>query len=271
MENFNIKRFGQVFCRLLLVRKKTYFNLFLTAVLFFALAVIASFHPFHWDKLSVEEMTVSLIGSSSFCYGAIVIVAMLCGSAIISDLRNKQDKISELTLPASNLEKFVARCIGATFVVMLIVAAAFVVGDLLQQGVNMLIHKGSHASMLMLLFKNMDQAIQRFNEADNALPLQLLGFITANSIFVVGGMFFRKVAWLKTGLTFIAITFTLMGIFVGFCYLVYTYTDYVVVVPNEFPQWAQALFYVAITASCYYFAYRIYCRLQAINNKWINI
>lgn len=94
---------------------------------------------------------------------------MLCGSAIISDLRNKQDKISELTLPASNLEKFVARCIGATFVVMLIVAAAFVVGDLLQQGVNMLIHKGSHASMLMLLFKKMDQAIQGFNEADNAL------------------------------------------------------------------------------------------------------
>lgn len=54
MENFNIKRFGQVFCRLLLVRKKTYFNLFLTAVLFFALAVIASFHPFYWDKLSAR-------------------------------------------------------------------------------------------------------------------------------------------------------------------------------------------------------------------------
>ena len=65
--------------------------------------------------------------------GMIVIVfstfLTIGGYLIISDLNNKNSLIGELTLPASALEKFVARLLFVTIGVMLSLAVSFLVAQ----------------------------------------------------------------------------------------------------------------------------------------------
>ena len=99
-----------------------------------------------------------------------------------------------------------------------------------------------------------------------------LMLIGGNAFYLLGGMLFRKTAWLKTTLAIIILSIVFFSMFVGYAYVVYAYTSYVVYTP----EWMQsawfniALIMVQICA-CYYFAYRIYCKLQAINTRWLNI
>ena len=60
----------------------------------------------------------------------------------------------------------------------------------------------------------------------------LLTLISGNAFYLLGGMLFRKTAWLKTTLAVIVISIALFSMFVGYAYVVYGYTNYVVYMPE---------------------------------------
>lgn len=271
MEKFNINRFGQVFMRLLMVRKKTYTTFFLTTTILFTLATVLSCNPFRLESFTAGEMSSMLVSGTAFCIGLMIAVQGICASFIVSDLKTKQDKIQELMLPATNLEKFVARLLGSTLFVLLIMFIAFALSDVLQQLLNMLIHKGSRASMLVSLFSDLDMFSNLPQDAKSAVWVYLLGAVSSFSVFALGGMLFRKVAWLKTSIAVFLIIVIGLSLFVGFAYVVYTQTPYVVALPRHWPFWANVLGSLAVSVPCLWLSYRLYCRLQAVNNRWINI
>ena len=111
MENFNIQRFGNVCSRLVMIRKKEYFKMFLGLMLAFTLCCVLACNPFHLEALSDEDCKLAFLKISGFIGVFSVIYVVLSGAIIISDLKTKQQRIDELALPATNLEKFVARVI----------------------------------------------------------------------------------------------------------------------------------------------------------------
>lgn len=278
MENFNIQRFGNVCSRLVMIRKQEYFRMFLGLMLVFTFFSVLACNPFKLEALSDETYKLAFLKISGFIGVISAIYVVLSGAMIISDLKTKQQRIDELALPATNLEKFVARAIGSTLLAVVIFLVAFFVADLLQMLINMLLHKGTFASITVAV----KDTIMKLEELDTldvkkersmlvSISMVMMLFAT-NAYYILGGMLFRKSAWLKASLAFVLLTIIVFSLFVGYAYLVYKYTDYVVYIPG----WLNndlglVIFNTIQIVVCYYFAYRIYCKLQAINTRWLNI
>lgn len=278
MENFNIQRFGNVCSRLVMIRKQEYFRMFLGLMLVFTFFSVLACNPFKLEALSDEDYKLAFLKISGFIGVISAIYVVLSGAMIISDLKTKQQRIDELALPATNLEKFVARAIGSTLLAVIILVVAFFVADLLQMLINMLLHKGMFASTTVMI----KDAITKIRILDikpsaeetfmSVSMSNILSFLAPNACYILGGMLFRKTAWLKTSLALIIPGVIISNLFVGYGYLVYKYTDYVVYIPEWIQsKWFSTTLSIVQIVVCYYFAYRIYCRLQAINTRWLNI
>lgn len=278
MENFNIQRFGNVCSRLVMIRKQEYFRMFLGLMLAFTFFSVMICNPLKLEALSDEDYKLAFLKISGLIGIISSIYVVLSGAMIISDLKTKQQRIDELALPATNLEKFVARAIGSTLLAVVILVVAFFVADLLQMLINMLLHKGTFASITVAvkdtIMKTRDFDITPYIE-DSGMSISMavtLSILTPNAFYILGGMLFRKTAWLKTSLALVLLAIIVFSLFVGYAYLVYKYTDYVVYIPEWVSNsWFSVTFNIVQIVVCYYLAYRIYCRLQAINTRWLNI
>ena len=278
METFNIQRFGNVCTRLVMLRKKEYFNIFLAITLFVALMCIFACNPFSGEAKETLEYAYSFFQVVGSIYVFAVVLIIVNGANIIRDLKTKQQRIDELVLPATNLEKFTARVLASTVLVLILAAAGIVAGDILQMLINMLLHKGTFGSISLYATKQMYSMMETNilaieNVAHKPIRFMfVLTLISSNAFYLLGGMLFRKTAWLKTTLAVIVISIALFSMFVGYAYVVYGYTNYVVYIPEWMQDsWFNITLLIVQTCACYYFAYRIYCRLQAINTRWLNI
>ena len=278
METFNIQRFANVCTRLVMLRKREYFNIFLAITLFVALSCIFACNPFSGEAKETLEYAYSFFQVVGSIYVFAVVLIIVNGANIIRDLKTKQQRIDELVLPATNLEKFTARVLASTVLVLILAAAGIVAGDILQMLINMLLHKGTFGSISLYATKQMYSMMEtNILAIENVLhkPIRfmfLLTLISGNAFYLLGGMLFRKTAWLKTTLAVIVISIALFSMFVGYAYVVYGYTNYVVYMPEWMQEsWFNITLLIVQTCACYYFAYRIYCRLQAINTRWLNI
>ncbi|WP_277240909.1 hypothetical protein [Prevotella pallens] len=278
METFNIQRFGNVCTRLVMLRKREYFNIFLAITLFVALSCIFACNPFSGEAKETLEYAYSFFQVVGSIYVFAVVLIIVNGANIIRDLKTKQQRIDELVLPATNLEKFTARVLASTVLVLILAAAGIVAGDILQMLINMLLHKGTFGSISLYATKQMYSMMETNilaieNVAHKPIRFMfVLTLISSNAFYLLGGMLFRKTAWLKTTLAVIVISIALFSMFVGYAYVVYGYTNYVVYIPEWMQDsWFNITLLIVQTCACYYFAYRIYCRLQAINTRWLNI
>ncbi|MBF1495027.1 hypothetical protein [Prevotella pallens] len=278
METFNIQRFGNVCTRLVMLRKREYFNIFLAITLFVALSCIFACNPFSGEAKETLEYAYSFFQVVGSIYVFAVVLIIVNGANIIRDLKTKQQRIDELVLPATNLEKFTARVLASTVLVLILAAAGIVAGDILQMLINMLLHKGTFGSISLYATKQMYSMMETNilaieNVAHKPIRFMfVLTLISSNAFYLLGGMLFRKTAWLKTTLAVIVISIALFSMFVGYAYVVYGYTNYVVYMPEWMQDsWFNITLLIVQTCACYYFAYRIYCRLQAINTRWLNI
>ena len=278
METFNIQRFGNVCTRLVMLRKREYFNIFLAVVLFVGLFCVFTCNPFSGDAIEPLQYKYLFLQLGITIYSFSLILIIVNGANIIRDLKTKQQRIDELVLPATNLEKFTARVLASTVLILIIIVAGIMVADVLQMLINMLLHKGTFASFCLSSFNVAFTELQTSILAiENVLhkPIRfmfLLTLISSNAFYLLGGMLFRKTAWLKTTLAVIILSIALFSMFVGYAYVVYGYTNYVVYIPEWMQDsWFNITLLIVQTCACYYFAYRIYCRLQAINTRWLNI
>lgn len=267
MNTFDLQRFGKVFMRLLQLRRGILvkWGLTIAAIIFLIAALTSNF------ELSPEtygaQHTVSIMGAIGMATFLLGFGSSVAGTFVISDLEDKQDRMFELMLPATNLEKFLARVIFTLVILPLFLLAGVILADLAQQLFSMILHHGARASIIGEFWNNI---INNF-EAKQYFALMLL-YINTNAVAVLGGVFFRKTAWLKTGLTLfiLAMLMGILGTLFGF--LLALNPDYEVYIP----EWMQNVFVgdsilIIISGCLYWLAYRIFTRLQVISNRFINI
>lgn len=267
MEQLNIHRFGKVISRLFIINHKTLFKIFLGYAILFLLYSLISMGIFSWEELpdlSIVErlMTVLTIVGPSFAIGS-----YFFSCAIISDLEGKQKRINEMMLPATNLEKYLARLVYVIIGFPLLVLAALVAADVLQQLVSLIIPHGGRASLCSIAIGFLNPS----NFDPESLFIMITGYLFVNSYCVLSGMLFGKNAWIKGGLMGMSLLFLLSGIMLG---LAYIFTDHFYIhaenVGWEYSDTVGNIIAWVLTLLMYALAYRVYMRLQVINNRWIN-
>ena len=261
MAQFDLDRFGNVMSRLLVIRQRNIsviFNTFLIIFLAFAMFVIPMFSGKTIDDIGYRQLVIDIVGPlRSFS----PFVFFVLGTFFIQDLEGHQQRINELMLPATNLEKFVARVLLVAVIYPLTICAAFIVADGLQLLISMLIAPEESFSMVVAYFDSNSSI------GDSLLWDKVLSTLMSYSIAIFGGLLFRKLAWLKS----IVIYFVVIILsFIGFFYLkifLYESTDYeVVFIENPYA----SLISIGVSLLMFWSSYKIFTHLQVINNRWRN-
>lgn len=275
MNNFNIQRFGKVFSRLMMINKREYIKGFLGFTLIFAAIFVLSCNPFRGEALTAAEYVDRLAGASTVYAIILGFIFVISGSLVINDLKNKQLKIGEFMLPATNLEKFVARLLSATVLTMFLALLAFFAGDLLQMVFNMLLHKGTYASvtgMAVDVIKEFKEVVLANEELYTSTIVFGAVMINTLGLYILGGMLFRKMAGLWTSVALVILSNIFGALFFGFAYVLDRYTDYVVVIEDSTYMKCLTWGFIAVTTiGSVYLAYRIFCKMQAVNTRWLNV
>lgn len=261
-----LKRIQQVLTWNIIGYKRDLINQTLTlAALSFLFAFFHSFGGYaegiaDWEGIK-ESAVINVI--------MIAILFILNASNILFTTRTRNEFVNFMMLPATHAEKFCSNFIFQTVIRFVCMIASIMLADVVQAIISLIITHDAYSLTLAtanVLYENMT-GLQN-----------IAGALSLHSIFILGGCFFRKRQTLFTLLAWIGIPL-LIAIVVGFMgYGVVSLADelnYSITV-EIIPEWekyadiAVTVINVAWATLCYWLSYRIFRRLQYINNRFFN-
>lgn len=280
MKEFSFKRMGAVIKWSLTSEKRNHIRFFIAMFVAFMLVFAAATKLFmgYSDVFGDTGYYIAAVCSSGIAGFAFY----FCASRAFGAFKTKQTRTQFLMLPASNNEKFWARIVVALIRGIGLSVLALVAADLVQYALTALLsgHSVSVVRMLyniatfnfdaMPLLVDVEVEIQKYHVITSVLQ-SMMYF----SIFLFGGVFFRRHPFLQTtGFYFlflivftIVITSIAMANPEGFLSFI---VDSESGLSSKFT-WVTISVYLIVTVLALYFSHRIFSRMQVINDKWLNL
>ena len=275
MKNFDINRFGSVLkWNALMTKKEILTN---TASMTFAFVVLAVVQVMSSRNKSDMVVADNFNSFTSFALFVFLIICSIGGCWIFNNMKTKEQRITFKMLPATDLEKFVARALYATIVWWLMAFVAFCLADLFRMLVSLIAGVSITGSAVPLFFSmisaNTDVNINSLNSGDVAFAAAIYTMANAwafwaHSLYILGGTLFRRRQFVLTTLahSIIGLVFTPMLIhFVDSSDSLALRDSLVAIV------WTAAAVFAVWGLLDWWLSYRIFRRMQVINNKWLNI
>lgn len=275
MKNFDMNRFGRTLrWSALMTRKEALTNLASMTFAFAVLAVVQVMSSRNVPDIVVEN---NLHNFTSFALFVFLIICSIGGCWIFSNMKTKEQRITFKMLPATDLEKFVVRALYATVVWWLMAFVAFCLADLFRMLVSLIAGVSITGSavplFLSMIFANTNVSINSLNTNDVAFATAIFVMAHAwafwvHSLYILGGTLFRRRQFVLTTLahSIIGLVFTPMLIhFVDSSDSLALRDSLVAIV------WTAAAVFAVWGLLDWWLSYRIFRRMQVINNKWLNI
>ncbi len=268
MENFNIKRFGYTLRWLFSENRSR--MLAWTAGLSMGIFVLQSL--ILWTttakvsglELSSEIVTPICMPITKFC----ALVAMfLVSSQIFSTLKTKQKRIAYLTLPATNVERYLAALVMTMVVWMVCILLAVVLADVMRMVFFGIMGKGWVGALGEFFFSNNHHLEGRSLFVEKAFGFS--AWLWTCSFYVLGAAWFRKREFLFTSLIQIVLGTAVVWLLVRFG------SDFInpeLVKTNENVYTYSAIFgFLALSVLHFWGSYQLFKRFQIITSKWTNL
>lgn len=275
MTNFDMHRFGRTFVwNLRMTRKEMLTN---AAAMTFAFLVPFIIHILSSIKTPAAHIPGSLEAATQVNILIYSIFIVVGGGFIFKNMKTKEQRITFKMLPATDLEKYVVRVLYVTVMWWILGIAAFVLADLLQMFVSLLAGIGYAGSasprFFSVLFGSEDINITITGSGGDSF---YAAFVTAlrawsfwaYSLYILGGALFRRRQIVLTTLAHFIIGMALTPVFISFVYK--TDGESARLAPTGLA-WAAAVVFAAVALLNWWLSYRIFRRMQVINNKWLNI
>lgn len=275
MKNFDMNRFGRTLkWSALMTKKEALTNLASMTFAFAVLAVVQVMSSRNVPDIVAEHNFQSF---TSFALFVFLIICSIGGCWIFSNMKTKEQRITFKMLPATDLEKFVVRALYATVVWWLMAFVAFCLADLFRMLVSLVAGVSIKGSAVPLFFSmisaNTDVNINSLNSGDVAFAAAIYTMANAwafwaHSLYILGGTLFRRRQFVLTTLahSIIGLVFTPMLIhFVDSSDSLALRDSLVAIV------WTAAAVFAVWGLLDWWLSYRIFRRMQVINNKWLNI
>lgn len=274
MSNFDIKRFVKV--------AQWTWRMNFKGVLSFAAGLsIGYLGPYiGWIYPYLKGMPADgegrLVNSISMCTVIYLIVVIISGTWIFANMQTKAQRTTVKLLPATDLEKFLVNFLAVTLGAAVMAIVAFCIADILRiltclvVGVDYVTF--SLPYFLQMVFTNAD-ITGNLTSAGSTYPTAVNFVATgwcfwAQSLYILGGTALRRYQFAITS-TVHAALFIAMTVVVA-----YGNGNVEATVMDEglaptFYTIGAVLFGIAVLN--WWFSYRIFKRMQVINNKWINL
>lgn len=200
-------------------------------------------------------------------------------SFIFNNMQTKQQRIAYLMMPATNLEKFLARYLHVSIGYMVCVAVALVFADLMQFIFTKIMLDGVGGSVIAKMYDDIftseDPSTFRFGDMRvfgcYVYAMVITIFVATNAFCTFCGTIYRRQAWLFTFCTAFVLWFLLIFINTN----VYDFATLIFGNINEDNWkvyfWIILILMWVVNVALYWGSYKIFSRMQVINNKWLNI
>ena len=223
---------------------------------------------------------------SNLAWTVYLFTIFLGASFVFKNVATKQQRIAFFSLPASNLEKFLVRLFHVMIGYPLCFLVALAFADIMQLFLSFILLKGPDYSVVVKsvtalftpIYKDLNGEIIKgcllfpngFTLVGIMESLSYLTFFAFNYAFwIFCGTLFRRNAWLLTLASQVVIGFVVIMIIRVFPF------PSVGNLPNESSALALAYLCIAIAwvviALMYWGSYRLFSRMQVVNNKWLNV
>lgn len=288
MKNFNIKRFGQVMRWDFNANCHSYIRITLTLTIILAFIYVINLLSLRsllksdvFDAADYDVIYASNLTGTTFLIAYFFII-VFCAN-IFSKCRSKQQRIGLFMLPASNLEKYLTRLLSTTLSNLLVFVVAFLAADLIQYLASFAITPGFHAFLTGNMLENVSEMLSTRSlipTAEGTVTIYigamfLTGLLLIHSTFILGGTFFRRNAPFYTICAHAAIFFAIVTLTASYLASMDDLSHVLDSLPTQMAFnaviFGVSTVQVAVAALCYWLSYRIFCRMQVINNKWINL
>lgn len=231
-----------------------------------------------------KKSTVMIL--SNFAWTVYLFTIFLGASFVFKNVATKQQRIAFFSLPASNLEKFLVRLFHVMIGYPLCFLVALAFADIMQLFLSFILLKGPDYSVVVKsvtalftpFYKDINGEIIKgwllfpngFTLVGIMESLSYLTFFAFNYAFwIFCGTLFRRNAWLLTLASQVVIGFVVIMII-----RVLSFPS-IGNLLNESSALALAYLFIAIAwvviALMYWGSYRLFSRMQVINNKWLNV
>ena len=281
MSTFNITRFGQALkCQYMNSRKDwmLVFGIYFIALSFLNILFVRSssfdggdYHDVvakHGVAYMEDAYPILIKGIAVFDVIFFGIGMMFCASFLFYHLKKKPWCSAYLMWPASNLEKYLVSLVLNVVMAALGTIICVIIADALRVLVDAL----SGRIVVWAIPMIFDLKTFNLNPLIACGPF-LSEILLIHAAYILGGTLFRKQQFVLT---------TIAIVIIGYI-MVFTWHSPVIDNANLFDldekgkSVPNAWFYVVsiggylLTALCYWLSYKIFCRMQVINNKWLNV
>ena len=223
---------------------------------------------------------------SNLAWTVYLFAIFLGASFVFKNVATKQQRIAFFSLPASNLEKFLVRLFHVMIGYPLCFLVALAFADIMQLFLSFILLKGPDYSVVVKsvtalftpIYSDLNGEIIKgcllfpngFTLVGIMESLSYLTFFAFNYAFwIFCGTLFRRNAWLLTLASQVVIGFVVIMIIRVFPFPSIGNSL------NESSALALAYLCIAIAwvviALMYWGSYRLFSRMQVINNKWLNV
>lgn len=273
-QNFDFRHFMQVLRWNIFTTKKTLIQT--TLCLTFLLAFIVTMTNFSMRDNFIPADSVA-ISSLPTVYITIFVFYYIMGTQLFSNIRTKAEREQYFMLPASNLEKYLARLLMAVVGTFAIIIASIFMADILQFIASFLIIRGAHFSITyeygqatchFLSSFLASASLKGFTEAIPFLCLLIMSLLSSYAFCIFCGTLFRKHATLMTIATHMTLSMGI-GFLIGPAIELF---DFSFDASDEVEiAYACSFVLLLLTIGFYYGSYKIFTHMQVISNKWLNI
>ena len=283
MNTFNFNRFSQALKCQFLVERKTWIRLFgiFTFVMFMANLFFTRLQTDYRNFVENHPTEIESYYNShveqTVAFGVFFIcVAMLFGiSSMFSKMKDTRKRSAYLLWPVSNLEKYVVSFLLYFVLMAVLTVGAYMLADALRVFVDWLTGR--------VVIWGIPKLLEPFTSPDGPFSHWQFAwmFFTwvfyAHSFYTLGGTLFRRQQFLFTTGTAVAIIILLVTI-------LNQINPHIEFISGNWDEKTQTythifhpFFYILHSTMCalmvfhYWASYKLFTRMQVINNKWLNV
>ena len=288
MSTFNYNRFSQALKCQFMVSRKIWIRLFgiFTLVMFMAnlffTRVQGTSYDYMLENLSMEDLfgTYNQHVEQSVAFGIFFFcIAMLFGAAgMFSQMKDTRKRSAYLLWPVSNLEKYIVSFLHSFVLMAILTVGAYLLADTLRVFIDWVTGR--------VVIWGIPKLSDPFTAPDGPFEHWQFGWMLfvwvfyIHSLYVLGGTLFRRQQFLFTSAT-IAVVVILLTIVlnqidwnsVDIKFVTGTWDEKT----STYNQIFHPFFYIINTVVTllipihYWISYKLFTRMQVINNKWLNV
>lgn len=273
MDNFDIKRFARTVRWMYRINVKNVLSFAAGLSFGYLFTFIGWLWPLLKSGNAAQEAAVrytSSLGTCSFIY---VLVIVFSGIWIFSDMNIKGKCITLKMLPATDFEKFLARFFAMTFGTAVAGFVAFCIADVLRIAFCLAVGIDYVGFGLAEFITNIANAgnLVTWESGNSSFLTTFVGVqlcVWAHSLYMLGSVLLRRYQY-------VIVTILLFLVVIGLSWMsslfpaggLTPYADG----QHAMLTYTLAAVLAVATVADWWLSYKVFSRMQVINNKWINL